>query len=791
MSDPRKHDPPECTGPVCCAGPSRREFLQLVGLGAAAALSGSGVTGVMAGPFDDQDFAKLVPPDKKLDPAWVKALYDRGESTVYQGEELSLIGMPVGGLCAGQLYLGGDGKLWHWDIFNRVEHTNEAHYANPMRPASPLDQGFSVRIKDGEKTEVRTLDRAGFAEIRFRGEYPIAFVEYRDPVVPVAVKLEAFSPFIPLNTDDSSLPATILTYRLENVTNRPIAVEIAGWLENAICLDTGKPADGWRVNRVVREPAGLRLDCLAEPASQRSRSERRHSVTMANFDGDDYAAWAARGEAFGSRPSTGAPGPEQHLSGFQGKGLINTWTGTDATQGTLISPSFVIERDFINFLVGGGNHPGETCINLRVGSRVVRTATGRDTDAMEWASWDVRDLANQHATIEIVDRHSGSWGHIDIDQIELSDTPRKSAVPLSRRPDFGTMCLVLLGPEPSDRGYESIAAASAESAFGAEAPDRKPFGAKLTGALVRPLKLGPGQAEAVTFGVTWHFPNLSLPGTRLPADLGRHYAARFRDAGDVVRYVAANFARLDSETRLWHRTWYDSTLPHWFLDRTFANTSILATSTCHRFRDGRFYGWEGVGCCAGTCTHVWHYAQAVARLFPELERILRERVDYAEGIGFDPKTGIISHRAEEPVGPAVDGQAGNILRTYREHQMSADGAFLERLWPRVKASLEYLIRHDPNGDGLLEGAQHNTLDAQWFGVVPWLSSLYIAALSAAAAMAQERNDEAFAERCRRLAESGGKNLVSQLWNDSYSYFIQRPDPAHAKAVGSYDGCEID
>jgi uncharacterized protein (DUF608 family) len=305
------------------------------------------------------------------------------------------------------------------------------------------------------------------------------------------------------------------------------------------------------------------------------------------------------------------------------------------------------------------------------------------------------------------------------------------------------------------------------------------------------MRLDPGQAASATFVVAWHFPNLSLPGTKLPADLGRHYATRFGSAAAVADYIASNHDRLARETRLWHRTWYDSTLPRWFLDRTFLNTSILATSTAHRFRDGRFYGWEGVGCCAGTCTHVWHYAQAVARLFPEFERILRERVDYADGIGFDPKTGIISHRAEEPVGPAVDGQAGNILRTYREHQMSPDGALLERLWPRVKASLEYLIRHDPNADGLLEGAQHNTLDAQWFGVVPWLSSLYVAALRAGEAMAQERGDEAFARRCRSLADRGGRNLVEQLWNDSYGYFVQRADPAHAKAVGSYDGCEID
>ena len=76
----------------------------------------------------------------------MKSLFARGERTVYRGADLEKIGMPIGGICAGQLYLGGDGKLWHWDIFNRRTGTGAEHYAKPMKPSSPLEQGFALRI---------------------------------------------------------------------------------------------------------------------------------------------------------------------------------------------------------------------------------------------------------------------------------------------------------------------------------------------------------------------------------------------------------------------------------------------------------------------------------------------------------------------------------------------------------------------------------------------------------------------------------------------------------------------
>ncbi len=137
---------------------------------------------------------------------------------------------------------------------------------------------------------------------------------------------------------------------------------------------------------------------------------------------------------------------------------------------------------------------------------------------------------------------------------------------------------------------------------------------------------------------------------------------------------------------------------------------------------------------------------------------------------------------------AVDGQAGCILRAYREHQMSASPKLLRELWPRIKLAMRCLINMD-EGDGLLRGPQHNTLDQPWFGKVAWLSSLYVAAARACEEMAREMGDKAFEREARIIIDRGSRSLDGQLFNGRY--YVQLPDPQHVHSVGSFDGCEID
>ena len=161
----------------------RRDFLKIVGAGAALAFHPWQFA--TAGPFTRADFDRLVPADKKLTPEWVKSLTARGQREVYRGADLVKIGMPIGGICAGQLYLGGDGKFWHWDLFNTRIGTGAEHYAKPLEPTSPLEQGFVLRIVSGGKAQELPLDRDHWSDVTFTGEYPIGYVEYKDPASPL------------------------------------------------------------------------------------------------------------------------------------------------------------------------------------------------------------------------------------------------------------------------------------------------------------------------------------------------------------------------------------------------------------------------------------------------------------------------------------------------------------------------------------------------------------------------------------------------------------------------------
>lgn len=152
----------------------------------------------------------------------------------------------------------------------------------------------------------------------------------------------------------------------------------------------------------------------------------------ADFEGPNRVTytelgWLPTKDLIDQTVATGSLGGQQPVSGFVGSRLANTFVDGDAPVGSIISPTFTISKPYINFLVGGGNHPyeseGATAVVLKVNNEVVRTATGKDSETLEWTNWDVTEFVGQSAKIEIIDENTGSWGHINADQFMASDEP--------------------------------------------------------------------------------------------------------------------------------------------------------------------------------------------------------------------------------------------------------------------------------------------------------------------------------------------------------------------------------
>lgn len=141
-------------------------------------------------------------------------------------------------------------------------------------------------------------------------------------------------------------------------------------------------------------------------------------VMMADFEGGAYPAGRTRsGTAFAAAPAAGTLGGQSAVGGYLGSGLANSFNGGDGPTGSLVSPSFTVDRDYISFLVGGGNHPGVAEVRLVVGGSTVMSATGVNSENLRWVTWNVSAYAGQTARIEVVDNATGGWGHILADQI--------------------------------------------------------------------------------------------------------------------------------------------------------------------------------------------------------------------------------------------------------------------------------------------------------------------------------------------------------------------------------------
>ena len=170
-------------------------------------------------------------------------------------------------------------------------------------------------------------------------------------------------------------------------------------------------ADGTAM--VTASPLRIRGEVPPSPAPT--------DVLLADFESATYpAGWTTTGTAFGSGPASGTLPGQSAVGGYLGNRLANSFLPGDGATGSLTSVQFVLSQNYLHFLIGGGNHPGETEAQLLVSNAIVRTATGANSEQLAWTTWDVSAWRGQTARLRLLDVATGGWGHLCADQFFLS-----------------------------------------------------------------------------------------------------------------------------------------------------------------------------------------------------------------------------------------------------------------------------------------------------------------------------------------------------------------------------------
>ena len=332
------------------------------------------------------------------------------------------------------------------------------------------------------------------------------------------------------------------------------------------------------------------------------------------------------------------------------------------------------------------------------------------------------------------------------------------------------------------------------------APNADPVFGSSHGLLASYVRIQPGKTRRIRFVISWNFPTCRNYWTDNADALAKkagvsptwknYYSTLWKDSRASAAYALKHWDRLREDTDLFKNSLFQSSLPRVAIDAVSANLSILKSPTVLRLEDGTFYGWEGCyekgGCCEGSCTHVWNYAQALPFLFPALERGMRE-ADYRYN---QFRHGGMTFRLSLPLGVklkekriCVDGQFGGVLKAYRDWKICGDSAWLKSLWPSIKKSIEYSWSPknkdawDPDRTGVLWGRQHHTLDMELFGPNAWLTGFYLGALKAAAEMAEHLGETRTSTEYLELFNQGKTWMDQHLFNGSYYHqLIDLNDP---------------
>ena len=286
-------------------------------------------------------------------------------------------------------------------------------------------------------------------------------------------------------------------------------------------------------------------------------------------------------------------------------------------------------------------------------------------------------------------------------------------------------------------------------------------------ALCGKVRLAPGEKKTVRFILTWYFPNhFAADGRRL----GHYYENLFGGAADANAFLRAHRAEIFDKAAAFSDLLYDTDLPSAYPDCWSGHLSTLVKCSWY-LKDGKFGLWEGQGFCGFHTTDITYHASfGLLALFPELQ-LGQMRM----GAAFQREDGRVHHCFSPDLDHVnsgfdrVDMNNQFVLMVLRDYLYTGDADYLKAMWPHVIRATDSIGELDSDGDGLPDrDTKRNTYDAWNFSGTPvYISILRLAALKAAARIADEMDDAGHADEWRGLLEKGLASLEKRLWNGEY------------------------
>jgi uncharacterized protein (DUF608 family) len=626
---------------------NRRDFVKT---GAIASVTGASITLGCHGEIEP----KTGKGNKDHSDGSQTASQPRSFNGTYAGPLLDRIAFPLGGMGAGMVCLEGTGCISHVSVRNTPDIFNE-----PMMFGAVFVKGVEngAKVLEGPVPSYKIFGRPGtgngaavttygfprFQQATFNARFPFGEVELTDKDIPLDIKIHGWSPFIPGDADNSSLPVCALEYMFSNNSGKRIEAVFSYHAYNFMRIEVPSTFGGQ-----YTEGDSVRVMDGGFILSQSCRPQKPH---------------------------------------YQGDFAIYSTDPGVVTDGSLFRGGWFDSRSIMWKDIEEGNVPNDPVRENTPGASIYVPFALEPGEAR---------------TIPVL----FSW-HVPHSNI------RK-------------------GSGPDDKNVEEI------------------------------MKECDGEDGCCPESYTSLF-------------YEPWYSSRFDNIVAVTAYWREQYDPLRRRTQTFSQSFYDQTLPPEVIEAVAANLTILKSPTVLRQKNGKLWAWEGCldlgGCCHGSCTHVWNYAQAIPHLFPALERSLRETeftVNQNEEGHQTFRAALPIRKNEHGFHAAADGQLGGIMKMHREWRISGDTEWLRKLYPRVKKSMDFCISSwDPEAKGILEEPHHNTYDIEFWGPDGMCTSFYLGALHAMIRMGKALNENVSVYE--QLFAKGKEFLEKELFDGEYFY----------------------